>query len=408
MNRKWNKWLVSALLVAVIVGGTSGGGSLASTAQAASVKFSDVKSSHWASSSIAAGVAKGYVTGYTNGTFKPDASVTRSEYLKMVVSALGLEVESGSGKWYVPYVASATKAGLYTTADFANNEASWSKKINRQEMARIAARAIGEKSSESDKWMYLATKKGLITGVGKGQLGLYEDSSRAQAVVLIERILSANAGKKLAVDKYAVGAAEIVWHGTNIFTVMPEVWRTNSGKYAMKPDESAEELWKEELMTITSKNGKYKAKLDAVIAIDLEDPNDPNLKLLPAVSKLKWFNNNPNIQLKLTEVKNWNKSYVIYFKKHTIFNNDPDHFADDLTAYATGFESDRDAFFDENVLNNVAKIYLNEWNDFPAQILPKKGWTNDYGLKFSINTPAGSQAFYSNNTIFSIKGSKSQ
>lgn len=390
MRKGITKLASLALTAALTVGSVLG---TVSVAHATGTKFSDLKTSHWAASSIAAGVSKGYVAGYTNGTFKPDASVTRSEYLKMVVSALDLEVGSASGKWYSPYVTAATKKGLYQTADFANNDAAWNKTITRQEMARIAARAVGETTTESDKWMYLATKKGLITGVGKGQLGLYQDSSRAQAVVLIERILSANAGKKLPVDKYAVGAAEIVWHGTNIFTVMPEVWG------------ESEDQWDEEAMTITSKNGKYKAQLDAVIAIDLEDPNDPNLKFLPALHKLKWDNTTKFKES--MRVSNWKKSYIVYFKKHTIFNNDKEHYADELTAYMTGFTSDDDAFY-SGTLNNTASVYVDRLDDTPAQILPKSGWKNDYGIQISINVPAGSQAFFSDNTILNVKGNKSE
>ena len=74
--------------------------------------------------------------------------------------------------------------------------------------------------------MYLATKAGLIKGVGIGQIAPKGLTTRAQAIVVIERILSKNTGASLDVDKYAVGSAEIAWHGTNIFTVMPEMWVT--------------------------------------------------------------------------------------------------------------------------------------------------------------------------------------
>ncbi|WP_223868941.1 S-layer homology domain-containing protein [Paenibacillus sp. UASWS1643] len=190
--------------------------------QAATTQFSDVESTHWGASAITKGVSKGYVDGYTNGTFKPDASVTRAEFVKMVVSAMELETTSSSGKWYTEYVDAASKAGLYASADFNNSEAAWTKVMTREEMARVAARTIGGTTKEDDKWMYLATKAGLIKGVGIGQIAPKGLTTRAQAIVVIERILSTNTGVSLDVDKYAVGSAEIAWHGTNIFTVMPE------------------------------------------------------------------------------------------------------------------------------------------------------------------------------------------
>ncbi|UNK21091.1 hypothetical protein MNQ98_14215 [Paenibacillus sp. N3/727] len=54
-------------------------------------------------------------------------------------------------------------------------------------MARVAARAIGETKKENDKWMYLATKAGLIKGVGIGQIAPKGLTTRAQAIVVIER-----------------------------------------------------------------------------------------------------------------------------------------------------------------------------------------------------------------------------
>ncbi|SEH44185.1 S-layer homology domain-containing protein [Halobacillus karajensis] len=42
-------------------------------------QFSDVSSSHWASGYINAMAEKGYITGYENGTFDPDADITREE-----------------------------------------------------------------------------------------------------------------------------------------------------------------------------------------------------------------------------------------------------------------------------------------------------------------------------------------
>ena len=157
-------------------------------------------------------------------------------------------------------------------------------------------RAIGETTEEDDKWMYLATKAGLINGVGIGKIAPKGLTTRAQAIVVIERILSKNNGTDLQVDKYAVGSAEIAWHGTNIFTVMPEMWVTTEADLRQARKASVEEMWKEERMTITSKDGLYQGKLDALIAIDLSDPNDPNLGLIKPINTLKWFNNRPSIK----------------------------------------------------------------------------------------------------------------
>ncbi|MEX3617772.1 S-layer homology domain-containing protein [Paenibacillus glucanolyticus] len=370
-------------------------------AQAATTQFPDVKSTYWGASAITKAVSKGYVDGYTNGTFKPDASVTRAEFLKMVVSALELETTPASGKWYTEYVEAARKAGLYAPADFNDNEAAWTKVMTREEMARVAARAIGETTKEDDKWMYLATKAGLINGVGIGEIAPKGLTTRAQAIVVIERILSKNNGTDLHVDKYAVGSAEIAWHGTNIFTVMP----ATEADLRQARKASVEEMWKEERMTITSKDGLYQGKLDALIAIDLSDPNDPNLELIKPINTLKWFNNRPSI--KNLMVKDQKNSYVLYFKGGTVFNKDTKRYNPNtiLQFQVDGFDSpDRDAFFNKGVLNTAARLYRNSLTDIPAIIIPKKGTVQNYSnLEIRIQTPVAAGFWFSEIVPLSLR-----
>ncbi|MBY0217905.1 S-layer homology domain-containing protein [Paenibacillus illinoisensis] len=342
--------------------------------QAATTQFSDVESNHWGASAITNGVSKGYVDGYTNGTFKPEASVTRAEFMKMVVSAMELETVPSSGKWYTEYVDAASQAGLYASADFNNSEAAWTKVMTRDEMARVAARAIGETSKEEDKWMYLATKAGLIKGVGIGEIAPKGLTTRAQAIVVIERILSKNTGTSLNVDKYAVGSAEIAWHGTNIFTVMPEMWVTTEAQLKQAGKSSVEEMWNESKMTITSKDELYQAKLDALVAIDLADPNDPNRSLLPDINKLKWSNNRQTINDLM--VKDQKNSYILYFKGGQVYNKAPSKYLDRkrLTFRVDGFESpDLDAFYYKRTLNGSAWVYQDRVLDLPIIIIPKTG-----------------------------------
>lgn len=51
--------------------------------------FTDVPSSHWAKSSIETCAALGYVEGYGDGTFRPNANITRTEAVAMVNRVLG-------------------------------------------------------------------------------------------------------------------------------------------------------------------------------------------------------------------------------------------------------------------------------------------------------------------------------
>ncbi|SDM15520.1 S-layer homology domain-containing protein [Paenibacillus sp. OK060] len=391
MKKQFIKFAGITLAAALMIGTMS---ITIPNAQAATTPFSDVQSTHWGASAITNGVSKGYVDGYTNGTFKPDASVTRVEFVKMVVSAMELETTPSNGKWYIEYVDAASKAGLYASADFNDNETAWTKVMTREEMARVAARAIGETTKEDDKWMYLATKAGLIKGVGIGQIAPKGLTTRAQAIVVIERILSKNTGASLEADKYAVSSAEIAWHGTNIFTVMPEIWVTTESDLRQARKDSVEEMWNEKLMTITSKDGLYQGKLDALVAIDLSDPNDPNLGLIAPINTLKWFNNRPSIMNLM--VKDQKNSYVLYFKGGTVYNKDTKKYnsSKDLQFRVDGFSSPDLNAFSKGELNAIARLYRNSYFDVPAVIIPKTGTVQEYGnLEIRLQTPASGNRF---------------
>jgi hypothetical protein len=182
--------------------------------------FPDV-TADWQKEPVALAVQHGYVDGYEDGTFRPDNRVTRAEFAKMVTTALKLPTgQSASGDdWYVPYINAAVNAGIHQWSDFTTGD--WNTPITRQEIARMAVRAVGIKAEESnvDSFMYEATKAGLIQGLEGGKLGKDEATTRAQSVTLIERILDKKAGKELPVDKDAQSYAEYEYKGHNIETV---------------------------------------------------------------------------------------------------------------------------------------------------------------------------------------------
>ncbi|MBP2112116.1 S-layer homology domain-containing protein [Paenibacillus silagei] len=374
----------------------------ASGVRADSVQFSDIPANHWAKGGIDSAVKKGIVVGYPSGLFMPNANVSRAEFIKMIVTATGQTVEPTEGKWYEGYVNAAEQAKLYVTSDFANSELEWNAKITRKEMARIAARATGLETKEDDKWMYLATKTGLISGLGAGKLGEKENTTRAQAVVTVERVLTVKGGGKLPIDKYAVGSAELVWHKTNIFTVMPEIMTTGD---PMK-DLTVADLWKEDKMKITSKDGLYSAELDELLVIDLADKNDPNLAQIPDLATLKWkntFDNSPD-GIRITE--KYLDSYLIYTKGHVNFNNDTKRYSPTSLFIVEfgGLENDDYKSFANGNLNARALVFQKKPADLPIYILPKSGWVNKRGIIVSISVPSYAAYYSLRNEIIRIAG----
>ncbi|MDO5399064.1 MAG: S-layer homology domain-containing protein [bacterium] len=79
---------------------------------AANTSFSDIKK-HWAEETIVKWQDKGIVSGYPDGSFKPDNPVTRAELIKVLVKAFDLQekfnrqydyVDVDESAWYYPYL----------------------------------------------------------------------------------------------------------------------------------------------------------------------------------------------------------------------------------------------------------------------------------------------------------------
>ncbi|MEK4509249.1 S-layer homology domain-containing protein [Paenibacillus anaericanus] len=167
--------------------------------------FKDI-TNHWGKADIVNAATKGYVNGYVDGTFKPNQDVSRAEFIKMVVSAIGfaLEQQQGSGPWYKPYIEAAFINDVIKGSEYGDYNVA----MTRLEMARAAVRAAGLTATSDGEYMLIATKNGLIHGTGKGKLDIQATTTRAQSVVIIERILKVRAGEVLPVDEEAIKNAE--------------------------------------------------------------------------------------------------------------------------------------------------------------------------------------------------------
>ncbi|WP_284638631.1 RCC1 domain-containing protein [Paenibacillus silviterrae] len=168
---------------------------------------------HWAEKAIAAAAGKGYVDGYEDGSFRPELPVTRAEFAKLTAVALKLPTSAPSAgqSWSVPYIDALLAAGVYGQEDV---QAAWDEPMTRAEMARVAVRAaIKELQSPQavvqTAWaLQNAVKLGLLQGLSGGRLAPEERTTRAQSIVIIERMLTVAAGGTLEPDAEAVRQAE--------------------------------------------------------------------------------------------------------------------------------------------------------------------------------------------------------
>ncbi len=124
----------------------------------AAKEFSDM-SGHWSDTFVDYGVQKGYINGYDDGTFRPDRTVTRAEFSKMINTALGIKSESEAqfsdvkkSDWFYNEVLKAVYAGYvggYEDGSFRPNNT-----ITRQEAAVILYRVTLPTAAKADLSMF--------------------------------------------------------------------------------------------------------------------------------------------------------------------------------------------------------------------------------------------------------------
>ncbi|MBP1989316.1 S-layer homology domain-containing protein [Paenibacillus eucommiae] len=173
--------------------------------------FTDI-SGHWAEANIKLAVSSGVVSGYPDGTFKPGKTVTRAEFVMMLMNALKPQGEGAAltftdtakiGAWAQQAVAQAVQAGIiqgYEDGSFRPDA-----EITRAEMAVILANALGQHGGSyaatgfaDDKnipaWakegVAYVKQAGIVQGKGDNEFAPQDHATRAEAVTVLQNMLT--------------------------------------------------------------------------------------------------------------------------------------------------------------------------------------------------------------------------
>jgi len=176
--------------------------------------FADVAGTHWASRVIQTMASKLIAEGVSDDRFAPDADVTRAEFIALIARSLKLPASPGSASfgdvaadsWYEDAVQAAVRAGLisgYDDGTFAPNRT-----ISREEMAVILVRAYeyqagkltgapaGTSFADADQmsdWardaVGQAAALGLLSGRDGGQFVPQGQLTRAEAIQVLSKLV---------------------------------------------------------------------------------------------------------------------------------------------------------------------------------------------------------------------------
>lgn len=181
-------------------------------------RFPDL-SGHWAAGVVAGAVAAGHVNGYPDGTFRPDANVTRAEFVKLLVKA-GETPMRAPNSWQVftdvdghwveqqGYLDTAAAYGLVVRSDYFGAFAP-DRPITRREAAVQAVRLLGRQHAVEQldgsltladgpqmplwqrRYIQAAMQDGILTGYPDNTFRDGQPISRAEAVAVAERAAAA-------------------------------------------------------------------------------------------------------------------------------------------------------------------------------------------------------------------------
>lgn len=183
---------------------------LSTTAFAASVKFTDVPSNHWAHASISEMADKGVVSGTGNNKYSPNTTVSYAQFATMIVrSFYNDQIGDAGEKWYSPYMTVAEKAGVLDGTKVLGTDSLAEAGICRYEMAQVMYNVMKAKgiqipsnldTSKISDWSKIPQEyqgavsvcynMGMLSGVdSKGTFNGTGVMDRAQAAVVMDRLL---------------------------------------------------------------------------------------------------------------------------------------------------------------------------------------------------------------------------
>lgn len=181
--------------------------------------FSDI-TGHWADRNISAAMKLRMINGYANGKFQPNASVTRAEFTAMISRAFGLgesaasaSFKDTSSNWAAGYIDALADKGViggYPDGSFKPNAT-----ISRAEMVAIIARMLNLNALatstptsfndvDSSNWaadvIAQASSANLVQGLSSSVFSPNGKATRAEAVTLIIRALESDSSIKELIE----------------------------------------------------------------------------------------------------------------------------------------------------------------------------------------------------------------
>ncbi|ABR49400.1 NLP/P60 protein [Alkaliphilus metalliredigens QYMF] len=170
------------------------------------LRFSDIPESAWFASYVSKLIDRGSISGYEDGTFRPDRIITKAEFITLVLNTLSNKQEVAiDGNWAMNYITEAESLGIVDKGEFKN--ADLNQVLSRFEATKILMSAIDEAYPQDinqyigrikdydtipkiyAEYVLKAYEKGLISGYPDGEFKGNEVLTRAEASIMVIKMI---------------------------------------------------------------------------------------------------------------------------------------------------------------------------------------------------------------------------
>lgn len=191
--------------------------------------FKDTEATEWFMKDVTYLVSLNGISGYPDGTFKPEKEISKSEFIKILISSIGYKnLSKTNPDWYSGYIDKALELDLIGK----NSLIDLNKPITRYEMAEIVSNTLDFKKENmpintkdfisnikdihkiNDEKLYTCVLntyvKGIISGYPDGRFAGDDFLSRAEASSVIVRIIDKNSRIKQELDETSSFADDVL------------------------------------------------------------------------------------------------------------------------------------------------------------------------------------------------------
>lgn len=173
---------------------------------------------HWAEDDISLFASLGFVNGISDTLFSPDTSVTRAEFLSIVARCMSIDISAeyssefsdvSEDDWYAKTLKACKELGIIPQQMYSDGNIYPEKEINREEMVSIIVMAYESACSKADfnvnleslysdfdeisdyakDYIASAVNLRLVKGIDETHFSPKSNTTRAEAVVIIKRLL---------------------------------------------------------------------------------------------------------------------------------------------------------------------------------------------------------------------------